>query len=45
MIKPDAVAMGVVGQIISRLESMGFMILRMEMKPKGKNTIFFTAKL
>ncbi|MEO0181561.1 MAG: nucleoside-diphosphate kinase [candidate division WOR-3 bacterium] len=32
MIKPDAVARGVVGQIISRFETMGFAILKMEMK-------------
>ncbi|MGB9589622.1 MAG: nucleoside-diphosphate kinase [candidate division WOR-3 bacterium] len=32
MIKPDAVAKGVIGQIITRFESMGFAILRMEMK-------------
>lgn len=32
MVKPDAVARGVVGQIISRFELEGFAILRMEMK-------------
>ena len=32
MIKPDAVARGAVGQIVSRFEAMGFTILRMEMK-------------
>lgn len=32
MIKPDAVAAGAEGQIVSRFESMGFAILRMEMK-------------
>ncbi len=32
MIKPDGVASGAVGQIISRFESMGFAILRLEMK-------------
>jgi nucleoside-diphosphate kinase len=32
MVKPDAVARGAVGQIVSRFESMGFVIVRMEMK-------------
>lgn len=32
LIKPDAVAKGVIGQIISRFESEGFRVLRLEMK-------------
>lgn len=32
LIKPDAVAKGAIGQIISRFEAMGFTILRMEMR-------------